>query len=301
MLWCGSVVYMLDEYLEVSVSGGLGNQLFMFYAGLFFSSYLKKEPKFDVSDLNRVRNLHPGFNVVDLGLLDDYELIEPNKNDRSTLYKMIGRISDEWRKLSGLAFFPSEIGYSSPRSIPLTSRKLKGYFQTWRYFDALDVMPNLLAAIEAKVSPWALQLGETLVKEDALCLHVRRGDARYSLNGKLGILSMRYFEQVLEMHPSNPVWIFSDSPSEIERELAQRRISARIVNHPLGSDPIDALYLMSKGSNLAISNSTFSWWAAMLSKSKEKIYAPLPWFKELPEPLDLIPSTWLRIESFWEN
>lgn len=273
----------------------------MFYAGLFFASYLQKEPKFDVSDLNRVRILHPGFNVVDLGLLDDYELIERNGAERFTLDKLIRRISDEWWKATGLAFFPSEIGYSSPRSIPVTSRKLKGYFQTWRYVEGLDVMPSLLTAIESKVSPWALQLGGTLAKEDALCLHVRRGDARYSLNGKLGILSLKYFEQVIKMHPSNPVWIFSDSPSEIERELTKTGISARVVNQPLGSDPIDALYLMSKGANLAISNSTFSWWAAMLSKSKKKVYAPSPWFKGLPEPLDLIPNSWLRIESIWEN
>jgi hypothetical protein len=59
--------------------------------------------------------------------------------------------------------------------------------------------------------------------------------------------------------------------------------------------PIEVLHLMSIGSSYVIANSTFSWWAAKLSNSRQVI-APEPWFVGAKEPSQLIPDEWLRLK-----
>jgi hypothetical protein len=57
---------------------------------------------------------------------------------------------------------------------------------------------------------------------------------------------------------------------------------------------------MSKATKIAISNSTFSWWAAAIANVNNTIYAPTKWFEQRPDPTDLIPANWIQIQSEWE-
>ena len=66
-------------------------------------------------------------------------------------------------------------------------------------------------------------------------------------------------------------------------------------------DDAEALILMSKARNFIIANSTFSWWAAMLSNSKGVVVAPEKWYRNMDDPNDLLPHEWCTIPSYWEN
>jgi hypothetical protein len=62
--------------------------------------------------------------------------------------------------------------------------------------------------------------------------------------------------------------------------------------------PAATLEVMRFGAGYVIANSSFSWWAAFLSKKPDvEVIAPQPWFQGMDEPRDLIPPNWQRIEA----
>jgi hypothetical protein len=71
------------------------------------------------------------------------------------------------------------------------------------------------------------------------------------------------------------------------------------ISPPIGTDATESLVLMSFGKAIITANSSFSWWAAVSGNRTKKVIAPIPWFKNLDEPKDLIPGNWLRIKSSW--
>ena len=60
------------------------------------------------------------------------------------------------------------------------------------------------------------------------------------------------------------------------------------------TDLVAEFEIMRNGSGYILSNSTFGWWAAFLSKSENtNVVAPRPWFIALEDPSQLIPTTWM--------
>ena len=96
------------------------------------------------------------------------------------------------------------------------------------------------------------------------------------------------------------MWIFTDSPQLVLEEFGYLKDKVEIVTPPSNSDPIESLLLLSMASEIMISNSTFSWWAAQIANENTKIYAPSKWFESENDPKDLIPEHWPKIESQWE-
>ena len=294
--------------LTVKVAGGLGNQLFMFYGGLSIARSLEKEPVFDITALNAIKNLHPGLNIYDLGLLSHFQVIEEDAknslvNDLATLVDRILR-KLELRNLFPITnnrFIPKEIGFIDPRHIGHEITSLEGYFQSWRYFSSIDDRTELLSALTGNSSYWFEETLKDLKKDKPLVIHVRRGDFLRAENRSLGVLSKEYFAKIAELNPDRSIWVFSDSSPENLIEFKKIKGVTRIVVPPAEADPIDSLLLMSSVDVLGISNSTFSWWAGILSSPDSHIYAPEKWFERRSDPIDLIPLNWHRIPSEWER
>ena len=294
--------------LTVKVAGGLGNQLFMFYGGLSIARSLEKEPVFDITALNAIKNLHPGLNIYDLGLLAHFQVIEEDTkkslfNNLDTLVERIVRklgLGDSFAKTNN-KFLPKEIGFIDPRHIEHEMTSLEGYFQSWRYFSSIGDRTELLTVLREKSSHWFAETLKDLKKDKPLVIHVRRGDFLRAENRSLGVLSKEYFAKIAELNPDRSIWVFSDSPPENLIEFKKIKGVTRIVAPPAEADPIDSLLLMASADVLGISNSTFSWWAGTLSSPDSKIYVPDKWFERRSDPIDLIPLNWHRIPSEWER
>ena len=195
--------------------------------------------------------------------------------------------------------FTDEIGFE----ISITQskfREISGYFQSWRYFEQVhNYLPDCAPRIK-DVSPWTSRKIEEVRMKDPIICHVRRGDY-LELNDVIGVLSFEYYKNALrklrDKGIAGPVWIVTDSPQMIS-DVFLLEMQAEIMDEPKGGTAAEIFSVMQSCNHFIISNSTFSWWAAFTSESSN-VVSPKPWFKNLKEPLDLIPNGWLRIDSTW--
>jgi hypothetical protein len=298
----------LEQKIYFEISGGLGNQLFMLCAGIFLQKKLKRSVCFDISDLARISYLHPGHNVFTLGLLDGYEVINSKKKYvnlnkiRKKLIRICDGVFEVWRDRElRKTLSVSEIGYIDLNNIPINSKRINGYFQSWRYFSQIN--ENIFSKIESTIKPsnWYLNEQKILNQKSFAAFHIRRGDYKLAINRPTGILSLTYFDKIVDLLPVGlEILIFTDAVEEIKMELVGIRKGFRIMEPSSDSDPIESLLLMSRASHIAISNSTYSWWAASFAAPGSVIYAPTKWFEQRQDPIDLIPDNWVRIQSEWE-
>jgi hypothetical protein len=183
---------------------------------------------------------------------------------------------------------------------------VEGYFQTHRYFSALpaDFMPAGLALLK-KPSQWLTDLVGRATEEEPIMVHIRRGD--YAKTPKAwGLLSENYYAKALQISQERlgdrPIWIFSDDKkvaSEFNAAFAGGH--SEVVISPSKESAAEELVLMGSGAANVVANSSFSWWAAILSRSSKLVVAPTPWFREGDSPEQLLPQHWVRLPASWEE
>jgi hypothetical protein len=103
------------------------------------------------------------------------------------------------------------------------------------------------------------------------------------------------------LDPVREVWVFSDEPETAIREILEANPSLtniRSIIPPPNVADVESIVAMATGAAIVISNSTFSWWAAMSSGSS-LVFAPKKWFRGKPDPAYLYPDTWLLHEATW--
>ena len=314
-----------DNVTVVVLSGGLGNQLFQFAAGIHLSRALGTKLVLEESLGSPRRS---GSGKVEI---HEFQLPQFNKcvqNHRySTLAKRLyagllvsnSRTSNSMRLIraplkafssvilnkelrSNLTINPSkDIGYSIERS--RVNELLVGYFQSYRYIDSqsLNIIREELILFDSDEKIFNEWKTIALV-EIPLVVHVRRGDYK---NENFGLLSFDYYEKALRALPSDfykKIWIFSDSNDEAQSLLSEYPAPLlRFIETPKYSSAL-ILKIMSLGEGYILANSTFGYWAAQLSEVLgSRIIAPSPWFRDIVEPRDLIDPEWGRIDAAWEE
>jgi hypothetical protein len=179
--------------------------------------------------------------------------------------------------------------YSEPRysysEIPFQENcSLSGYFQSWKYFD------HCKEYIKEIFTP-----KETFDLKNYCCIHVRRGDyLNYPLHHPTQTIQ-HYYMRAIEKIPAKNFIVFSDDYKWCKQNFIGNEFT---INEP--SSTISDFTKMINCSHYVIANSSFSWWAAWLSKGNDKIVvAPSNWFgpklNDLNPTTDLIPSEWIVI------
>jgi hypothetical protein len=175
-----------------------------------------------------------------------------------------------------------------------------GFFQSERYFKASSTAIRSSFRIKPQY-----QIGfQSFLRQQGLVLgayhaiHLRRTDYKdfkvKGLRGEDFTLPLSYYEKALEMlGQDKPLVVVSDDPAycqEVYGHMPNVIVSAE--------DAITDFQIMSNAQKLAISNSTFAWWAAWLNADATKIYCPQYFlgFKEGQEvPINIYPDTWQQI------
>lgn len=295
--------------VEVEIRGGLGNQLFTYFAGLYLSELNDSKLKLKIFQLG-VNEIVHGDSIAELNLKGDFFFEEKRNICVRFTKRVIAKLARSIQFFSFIRLHMSRRYNSSEIGFDHNVKELKppivltGYFQSWRYFDAIK--EKIDRPIEIfNPSEWYREFSAKAVLEKPIVLHIRRGDYTNPINSNFGLLSGNYYRRALEMLPEDvklkPIWVFSDDLNRAKETLRDlKQYNFVWIKSPTSESAIESLLLMSLGSANIIANSTFSWWGAMLNTTGHVVIAPSKWFKSQEDPRDLIPDSWIRVESDWD-
>ena len=207
-----------------------------------------------------------------------------------------------------------------PNQTGTTTLKLKGYFQSDKYFaDVRDDVYEKLQLMEQQRHIRAMFAESTWFSCEAVtvAMHFRIGDYKH-IQDAHPILTLDYYRRALK-HVIQHAPIKHDAQEKINVLIFNQACDNAVIlehMHQLSADPAFAnrcrfhkvpdmfddwkqLLLMSVCDNNIIANSTFSWWGAYLNQSSDKIVCyPSTWFGPAfknHDTRDLFPNGWIKI------
>lgn len=293
-----------NKAVTFSLVGGLGNQLFIYFAGKYFSDLSKLPVRFSLSEHSKGVTKHSS-SLLSFELDDEFtsELLV-----KSLFRTFLVRAVPSGRWANSLSqklrqWDAPGVGAELDADAIKPGTFVRGYFQTRKY--AERALEGGFRLELQNPSRWFREMSKQ-ISPTSLAIHVRRGDYM-NFSKSHGALSEQYFLGVLMYFQSvglvkaNDVWVFSDDIEQVRAEFESVGIHGlTYVRPPQGTDPAESLVLMSKFSRIAPSNSTFSWWSAILNP-EAMVVAPSKWFRGMEDPQDLIPKSWIRLPSIWKD
>ena len=306
----------------VSLTGGLGNQLFQLAAAIDLStnglvtavSSLGK-PRLNSESLSELQSFEFRNNVTFLkadnvsffiSKIAGYMLrsgIWPKKYEKSYFWRVVTKILSSIFISAHLRERVSVISAKSVgfENIDINLRKREimiGYFQSSYWVMSARTLDQMKSMTLSSPGVEFTKLKSLSLSETPLVVHVRLGD--YRNEPTFGLISKDYYANAINAHlavkPINKIWVFSDEISAAKDLLPPEWHSRIRWIEEVDGSTAGTFEAMRLGSGYVIANSTFSWWAAMLSHAKNPlVVAPRPWFIGQPQPLGLIPSNWTSI------
>jgi len=305
--------------VTIALTGGLGNQLFQLAAALSVSNHNVVYLETSIGRPRLNRNGEPelkSFNLpIGVELLNSRNSnwllrkssgfmlrngVKPRSLEKSRFASTVLRTC--WLLIVRL-FFKRRITPVAGQGVGFFEMRkvrgnvlLYGYFQSFRWADS--VHDQLMALTPNFGVPEISKYKELAAVEKPLVVHIRLGD--YKNEPSFGLASKSYYELAVKKHwesrAFNKIWVFSDEPNLAASYFPQELLPhLRWIPEILGSAAL-TLEVMRLGCGYVIGNSTYSWWGAYLSHNQNPpIIAPIPWFRDLDDPIDLVPPDWDRI------
>jgi len=268
------------SHIDIGYNGRLGNQLFL-YATLFKLKTLGKEVGIPSKNYNWKQDgcldQHHNKWVPYKYVLDDYFDLTIKASDNIPL--------NIWEE-------PKQ-GYHS-EALNLDNVSLKGYFQSWKYFD--DIKSQLKNEfsfqdnIKQKVNPIYNQYSN----KTTICIHIRLGDTL--AQPWMHKISPEYLQECFNYLPQDDFnfLIFSDNLEYCKEWFPEREN----VYFAEDLNEAETLYLMSLCDHFIMSGSTFSWWGAYLGQKEHSIVMFPNHFDGTERELDIFyHPTWKLINT----
>jgi Glycosyl transferase family 11 len=306
----GATTKMLKP-VTVQLVGGLGNQLFGYFAGRYVAKRLGTELLLDVSQFDKGITAHgstiASFKVSERAVNLNQETRFPvlvAQNALNFVANKLPRLTDLVESITGI-HTSKPIGIDPRIHAVKPGMLMRGYYQTYLYVQDAISKASQDHLVLAKPSDWYVRLSAEAKAAKPIMVHVRRGDYAKPANKDFGMLDATFYKKAVDQirHVSGiidaPIWVFSDELDLAKTELVKLLPQARYIDPPNEASAAESMLLMSLGSANVISNSTFSWWSAILNP-EAIVVAPSKWFKAMPDPEGLIPPSWLIGTSVWK-
>ena len=300
----------MPKPVTVQLVGGLGNQLFGYFAGRYVAKRLGAELLLDVSQFDKGITAH-GSTIASFKVSERTQNLK--QETRFPILVAQSALNFAANKLPILTdLVESLTGIHTSKPIGIDPRihsvkpgmLMRGYYQTYVYVQDAISKASHDHLVLAKPSDWYLQLSAEALVAKPIMVHVRRGDYAKPANKDFGMLAATFYKKAVDQirHVSGnidaPIWVFSDELDLAKTELGKDLPQAKYIDPPSEASAAESMLLMSLGSANVISNSTFSWWSAILNP-EAIVVAPSKWFKAMPDPEGLIPPSWLIETSVW--
>jgi hypothetical protein len=299
--------------IVVRLKGGLGNQMFQYAAGMRLTHIHGSTLKFDLSCIQNRENMqqtHRDFSLdafhVDLNYstFNETRISHWHRNPvKRLILKCFGTSNTPtvYYEENDLSYCPGVLNLPD-------NCYLNGYFQDERYFSGIsplirNIFMNPIAISDLGSSTH--ELAEEIHSCQSVCLHVRRGDyvSNQTASAYHGICSVRYYEKALKVISEHKhidkIFVFSDDPDWCRENFPRADSLVVVGDEHSGYRSSLHLWLMSLCKHFVIANSSFSWWAAWLGDSPEKIVVrPAVWYqaKNL-SAVDPCPISWVSVPN----
>jgi hypothetical protein len=295
-MWCSNQYpTLMKRPLTVQLVGGLGNQLFTYYACAAQAERLGVDLVLDDT-----RTAHgSSIRLFDLSTASVTASFVSRGERRPMRDRLVRRVVRQVPPLGRFLDYYESVGPGHEAGLieVRPGMTVRGYFQSWRHVEEAS----------GHAAPAALRLHQTSERltemiaqarlERPIGVHVRRGD--YTGADTFGLVGSPYYAEAIKTLRSlgygGPIWLFTDEP---EAAIEVVPTADRIVSEP--SSAPGELVLMSHMACFVTANSSFSWWGAWLTGSRA-VVAPQPWFSGSPEPQGLVPPWWIRLPASWVN
>ena len=310
--------------IRVSLTGGLGNQLFQLACALSYGNQIELITGLGNPRVSKIGHVDiGGFALPSSVIFEDHikytwlskkavgyllrSGLEPNFIEKiwgfSLIAKTLGSIilTLDSKRIT-IICNSKDVGFSTLNTMG-SSTLLVGYFQTGNWAEKSATL-QILKNIHLKNLNEVVELYKIKAKVDLpLIVHIRLGD--YKFEPKFGALENEYYEKALKIEMAKNVykriWIFSDEPKEALNYIPAEYINfCDLIDYPDLSSA-EVMEIMRLGYGYIIANSTFSWWGAFLTyNDNAPVIAPEPWFKSLKSPNEILPKNWLTLAP-WSN
>lgn len=304
--------------LIIKLNGGLGNQMFQYAFGqALLNAGYDGDIAYDATAFYS-NFAHTGFSLekyfdlkVKLASTEDIKRVFPYgvltkeyvnyswlrkklfffsnsvKKGRDTILRK--KIETEIESEPAYIYDPSLFNLDSQKNIYLS-----GYFQNAKYYGSVDL--TSIFEFKRKLNGKDKELSEKMVNSNSVALHVRRGD--YSGTG-YDLCSIDYFKNAMTRIPQKnkaSFFIFTDDESFVRNNFDFLG-NYTICSHSTEDCDYD-MQLMAMCKHHIISNSSFSFWGAMLSYSDGVVIAPKSWYNDGNRTYEFeLPEDWLKLDN----
>lgn len=278
----------------VKIWGGIGNQLFQLVFGEYIKNRFNQEVVYDINSYVSV----DGLRVNELDALD-LNIIYNNTTQFSKYRGVKNRLLRFAWQLNLKHHYIDE-GCEIPSSF-LSDHLyfFQGYWQTIEYYKWLvNNVPDFRIK-QRKIPDELKNLFQSIQSNPPTAsIHIRRGDYFKPENiDVFGVCDSDYYNRALkllkEIKAYSKLYVFSDDLEWVKNNVEIPSGAVFIPNYDISQ--FAYIELMSKCRHHIISNSSFSWWGAVLnSKENAIVIAPSLWMRNTKKTIAL--DSWKKIE-----
>jgi hypothetical protein len=291
--------------------GGLGNQIFAYFAAIYTTKMTNARVRLQFSTISKshvgaefdLRSFKLEIKPIHLDLYSTVlsPLYFPEKNGVTRRLKKLIPLNTVIHFIPGQdnkSQFDQFLSHATNSFFP---KRISGYFGDFSFYDSLPYKSKKLSL--DKPSYQHFQILNRLKGHSVVGIHIRAGDY-LEMPNSVGILGDQYYldalAQVFKIQPNVFPIIFTNDYEYAQKRISKWNISNSFIISPeLLADPAESLDIYSHCNYIITSNSTFSLWAAKLASEVTQIWTPKLWRRDNQGEIASLPANWRRIDNSW--